>query len=78
MFRIASGRVGKLAVAGIAGSVFASHASCSKQSVTANVEEMKRFPAPKLVSLKDKVVLVTGATAGIGTACVWRFAGFSN
>lgn len=28
----------------------------------------------KLTSLKDCVVLITGATAGIGEACAWRFA----
>ena len=27
------------------------------------------------VSLKEKTVLITGATAGIGEACAWRFAG---
>jgi NADPH:quinone reductase-like Zn-dependent oxidoreductase len=33
-----------------------------------------RPPRSPLVSLKDKVVLITGATAGIGLACAWRFA----
>jgi hypothetical protein len=28
-----------------------------------------------LTSLKDQTVLITGATAGIGEACAWRFAG---
>lgn len=28
----------------------------------------------KEVSMKEKVVLITGATAGIGAACAWKFA----
>lgn len=27
------------------------------------------------IDLKNKVVLITGATAGIGAACAWKFAG---
>ena len=47
-------------------------ASCTAAKNLSNaVGRPKRSP---LVSLKDQVVLITGATAGIGLACAWRFA----
>ena len=46
----------------------ASFSHCSKEST---VSRPKRG---ELTSVKDKVVVITGSTAGIGMACAWRFA----
>jgi uncharacterized protein with GYD domain len=46
-------------------------ANCAAKNFSKTVMRPSRSP---LVNLKDKVVLITGSTAGIGLACAWRFA----
>ena len=64
--------------AGVAGFSL-SHQSMSSLCAGSAVTSSSRVERPKSgvkpCSLKSKTVLITGATAGIGLACTWRFAG---
>jgi NADP-dependent 3-hydroxy acid dehydrogenase YdfG len=54
-----------------------SKAFCSAAQPECKCQVKKAVARPKkspLTDLKGKVVLITGATAGIGAACAWRFA----
>jgi hypothetical protein len=48
-----------------------SPANCAAKSELSTICKARRSP---LTSIHDKVVLITGATAGIGAACAMRFA----
>jgi 3-hydroxy acid dehydrogenase/malonic semialdehyde reductase len=67
MFRVPLKRVipGLFSTAGVAA---ASRRSYAEHSPVA------RPTKSQLTDLKDEVVLITGASAGIGAACAWRFA----
>lgn len=47
---------------------------CDKKIALADSRPITNKIRNKDVSMKEKVVLITGATAGIGSACAWKFA----
>ena len=48
--------------------------NCAAATSSASFSNVARPAKSPLTSMKDKVVLITGATAGIGLACACRFA----
>jgi 3-hydroxy acid dehydrogenase/malonic semialdehyde reductase len=54
-------------------------AGCSRSASFSHCAKDTKVPTSKprrgeLTTMNNKVVLITGATAGIGAACAWRFA----
>ena len=49
--------------------------SSAATSITSSSAIKHPKPAVKPISYENKVVMITGATAGIGLATTWRFAG---
>lgn len=60
-----------LGTTSVAGSLRTGTATAESSTISTTSTKPRRGP---LTDVKDRVVLITGASAGIGTACAWRFA----